>query len=83
MDQVAPLASFTVPWGGQQIELREMGFDAGGSRLLRVHIREGRRFTVFDIDAHTARNWGAAMRDWAARELAREQPAAGRGGEGA
>ena len=33
--------------------------------LLRIRIRERTRFTIFDIDADTARQWGAAMQNWA------------------
>jgi len=45
-----------------------VSFDAGGIPLLRVRIREGRRFTIFDIDAATAQSWGAAMQGWAAQQ---------------
>lgn len=38
-------------------------------RLLRTRIREGSRFTVFDIDPITAEAWGEALTRWA-----REQP---------
>jgi len=69
VDQFKPIARFTVPWGRQEIELQEVVFDAGGAPLLRVRIREGRRFTIFDIDAATARSWGSAMQDWAASQL--------------
>lgn len=74
---VESLAVLTVPWGGQQIELQQIAFAAGGARLLRVRIREGRRFTIFDIDAATASAWGSAMTDWAARQpgLAAAAPA--------
>ena len=34
-------------------------------RLLRIRIRERTRFTIFDIDPATARQWGAAMQHWA------------------
>jgi hypothetical protein len=64
MDHPAPLAQLTVPLGGQQIELHPMDFAAGGLAMLRVRIREGRRFTVFDIDPDTARAWGEAMLAW-------------------
>ncbi|TXG81339.1 MAG: hypothetical protein E6R14_07935 [Thermomicrobiales bacterium] len=70
MDAPRPIAGFTVPWGGQQIELQEVVFDGGGAPLLRVRIREGRRFTIFDIDAVTASTWGRSMEQWAARQLA-------------
>jgi len=68
VDTIAPVAVLTVPWGGQHIELQEIAFAAGGARLLRVRIREGRRFTIFDIDAVTASTWGAAMTAWGARQ---------------
>jgi hypothetical protein len=33
-----------------------------------LRIREGKRFTVFDIDAVTAARWGNALTDWARRQ---------------
>jgi hypothetical protein len=39
--------------------------------LLRVRIREGKRFTIFDIDPATSRLWATAMLDWS-----NSQPAA-------
>jgi hypothetical protein len=33
--------------------------------LLRVRIREGKRFTIFDIDPATAQQWAVAMQTWA------------------
>lgn len=64
MDRTAPVVSLTVPLGGQQIEMHPIEFQAGGMPLLRVRIREGRRFTVFDIDARTAADWGGALLAW-------------------
>jgi hypothetical protein len=64
MDRPAPLASLTVPLGGQQIEMHPVAFEAGGMPLLRIRIREGRRFTVFDVDAGTAAAWGEALLAW-------------------
>lgn len=63
--QLKPLAQFTVPLGGQQIELQEVDFQTGGIPFLRLRIREGKRFTIFDIDARTARSWADAMNAWA------------------
>ena len=34
-------------------------------RLLRTRIREGSRFTVFDVDPVTAEQWGEALLVWA------------------
>jgi hypothetical protein len=68
MAEVTPLQKFTVPLGGQAIELQEVVHAAGGMSLLRVRIREGKRFTVFDIDPASARGWGEAMVAWAHRQ---------------
>jgi hypothetical protein len=40
----------------------------GGMALLRLRVREGKRFTVFDIDPATARRWSDAMAAWARRQ---------------
>ena len=64
MTTIEPLAQFTVPLGGQQIELQSIAFDTGGTDFLRIRIREGKRFTVFDIDPATAGEWAAAMAGW-------------------
>ena len=68
MAELTPLQKFTVPLGGQQIDLQEVIHVEGGMHLLRVRIREGKRFTVFDIDPASARGWGEAMVAWAARQ---------------
>jgi len=59
------LAKLRVPMGGQEIELQQVDYAAGGMSLLRTRIREGRRFTVFDIDPATAAAWGAELTRWA------------------
>ena len=68
MAELTPLEKFTVPLGGQMIDLQEVVYIGGGMRLLRVRIREGKRFTVFDIDPASARGWGEAMVAWAHRQ---------------
>lgn len=72
--QTTPLTRLRVPLGGQEIELQEVVHEAGGMALLRVRVREGKRFTIFDIDPVTARAWAEAMQAWAAA-----QPGAGTG----
>lgn len=62
-------ARFTLPLGRQVIELSETDFEAGGMAMLRVRIREGKRFTIFDVDPVNAAAWGKAMQDWAAGAL--------------
>jgi len=63
--QTTPLDRFTAPLGSEEIELQEIVHDGGGMKLLRVRIRERKRFTILDIDPATARAWGAAMQRWA------------------
>jgi hypothetical protein len=63
--EITPLERFTAPLGGEEIELQEVRHDAGGMPLLRVRIRERKRFTIFDLDPVTAGAWGAAMARWA------------------
>ena len=65
MTTITPLEKLTVPLGGQVIELQQLDHDSGGMSLLRTRIREKSRFTVFEIDARTARAWGEALLRWA------------------
>jgi hypothetical protein len=65
MTRLTPLTRLHAPLGGQDIELQQIDFDAGGMSLLRTRIREKNRFTVFDIDPITAEQWGQALLDWA------------------
>ena len=66
------LLRFTLPLGRQDIELKETDFDAGGMAMLRVRIREGKRFTIFDVDPLHAAAWGKAMIAWSESALERE-----------
>ena len=65
MDRITPLLKLRAPLGKQEIELQQLDMQAGGMSLLRTRIREGSRFTVFDIDPHTAAAWGEALQRWA------------------
>lgn len=67
MTRLTPLAKLRAPLGGQEIELQQIDFEGGGLSLLRTRIREGSRFTIFDIDPVTAAQWGQALLDWAAQ----------------
>lgn len=70
---ITPLTRILVPLGRQELELQQVDFDGGGMSMLRTRIREAKRFTIFDIDPQTARQWGEALLAWADR-----QPGAGR-----
>lgn len=68
MTRFTPLTQLRSPLGKQEIELQQVDFEAGGMSLLRTRIREGSRFTIFDIDPLTAEAWGRALLDWAQRQ---------------
>lgn len=65
MSQTIELSKFRVPLGNQEVELQQIDHEAGGMSMLRIRIREAKRFTIFDIDAVTARQWAKTMLDWA------------------
>jgi type II secretory pathway component HofQ len=67
MDQITSLTQFRNPYGNQDIELQEVRYEAGGTPMLRLRIRErGARFTIFDIDPVTAQHWAGIMAQWSA-----------------
>ena len=59
---VTRLDKFTAPYG-KEVTLENVAYE-NGMQVLRVHIREGNRFTVMDIDEKTASNWAASMNAW-------------------
>ena len=65
MDNITSLDKFVLPIGKQAIELQQIEYEGGGMALMRVRIREGSRFTVFDVDPGSAERWGRAMIAWA------------------
>ena len=69
MPVIKSLCKLKVPLGGQEIELQQLDHDAGGMSLMRIRIRERSRFTIFEIDPLTAKDWGEAMVQWAAQQL--------------
>jgi len=69
-DHITPVDKFILPIGRQAIELQRIVYEAGGMPQLRLRIREGKRFTVIDIDPDSAERWGRAMIAWAASEKA-------------
>lgn len=66
MDQITAIAKFRNPFGNQEIELQDVQYEAGGTPMLRLRIRErGARFTIFDVDPVTAKYWAEEMLKWA------------------
>lgn len=64
-ETVTPLEKLDAPWG-KFIEVQDVVYD-GGVRMVRVRIREGRRFTIVDLDPVTAGRLGGLLADWAGR----------------
>ena len=54
MTTITPIEKMTSPLGRQVIELQQLDHAGGGMSLLRTRIREGSRFTVFEVDPQTA-----------------------------
>jgi hypothetical protein len=67
LDQVSSLEKFTCSPFRQEIELQQVQHEAGYTSL-RLRIREGKRFTIFDIDARTAAIWGQLLTGWAGKQ---------------
>lgn len=65
MDKISLIDKFLCPFGGQEIELQHVEYEAGGIPVLRLRIREKKRFTIFDMDPVSAARWGEAMLAWA------------------
>ena len=72
MAQITELQKFKVPLGGQEVELQQIQHAEGAMDMLRIRIREGKRFTIFDLDPVTARQWADAMRHWADTQKAEQ-----------
>lgn len=63
-DNVTELERFPAPFN-KSVELQEVAYESGGLPMLRVRIREGKRFTIMDLDWDTAEHWGRVMSEWA------------------
>ncbi len=57
------LDGFDAPWG-KRVAIQEVDY-GNDVVVLRIRIREGRRFTIVDVDADTASRWADAMSAWA------------------
>lgn len=62
-ETVTPVDQFQAPYG-REVVIQDV-FHQSGMRMLRIRIREGRRFTIMDIDATTASHLGSVMVHWA------------------
>ena len=67
-NDITPVDKFVLPIGRQEIELQRIVYASGGMPQLRLRIREGKRFTIIDIDPDSAAHWGQVMVAWAKEE---------------
>jgi hypothetical protein len=65
MSDITELEKFTLPLGQQQVELQQIIHAEGAMPMLRMRIREGKRFTIFDLDPVTTTALAEAMLSWA------------------
>ncbi len=65
-ENVTRIERFPAPWG-REITLDNVDHESG-MRMLRITVREGRRFTIFDLDAERAAHFGEALADWAKQQ---------------
>ena len=61
-EKLTRLERFQAPYN-REITLDDIVHESG-MQMLRVTVREGRRFTIFDLDAPTAAYWGVALTNW-------------------
>lgn len=71
MAEITELSRFKIPLGGQEVELQQIDHAEDGMSMIRVRIREAKRFTIFDVDPVTARQWGEIMVKWAETQQSR------------
>ena len=65
-ETITELDRFNAPYG-KEVLVQEVSYE-NGFRLLRLRIREGRRFTIMDVDSVTAGRWAELMTNWAERQ---------------
>lgn len=61
-ETVTEREAVALPWGKEMV-VQEVAYDSG-LKLLRLRIREGRRFTIVDLDARAIARLRALTDDW-------------------
>lgn len=62
MEEIKELATLDAPYG-KKISLVEVKYDNGFS-VMRMRIKEGKRFTDMDLDANTAKSLRDIFSQW-------------------
>ncbi|MCW8835480.1 MAG: hypothetical protein OQJ99_03815 [Rhodospirillales bacterium] len=67
-ETVTLLDDIDAPWG-KRVEVMNVEYE-GGISLIRLRIRENKRFTIMDLDADTAARLGRTLSDWSEKNAA-------------
>jgi hypothetical protein len=62
LERTDELARMNAPYG-KELVIQTITYE-GGMQLLRLRIKEGKRFTMLDLDPDTAAKLSAVMSDW-------------------
>ena len=62
MEEIESIEKLPAPYG-KEIEFQRVTYDNGFS-MLRLRIREGKRFTMVDLDPNTAKEWLRVISQW-------------------
>lgn len=62
MEQIEVIEKTMAPYG-KEVEFQQVTYDNGFS-MLRLRIREGKRFTMLDLDPLTASHWLKILSEW-------------------
>ncbi len=60
---ITDVAAFAFPFN-KNVTLKNVAHD-NGLNMLRVTLRENRRFTIFELDPASAAEFGKTLQDWA------------------
>ena len=66
MEEIKELSVIDAPYG-KQITIKNVSYD-NGFNMMRIRIKEGKRFTDMDLDANTVKAWHAQMTEWLAQQ---------------
>ena len=61
-DTITNLCTIEAPWN-KTITVQNLSYE-GNMSILRLRIREGRRFTDLELDVHSLRKLNTVLSDW-------------------
>jgi hypothetical protein len=66
VEKTETLAEYELPWN-KHVSVQEISYE-GGMSMLRLRIREGRRFTDLELMAENATALAKDLENWAAKQ---------------